>query len=249
MPCPNCGNNLTEQTIENQRLLHCVRCGVTFFEENAINRISEEAAIRIRADRREDIISDSPKNCPRDHTPLAEVKNEGRVPPNVVLLRCTTCRGLLVYPHDLVVFARAQHAKLNYYKLWSKPMDSLRSVLILTFLLFTVSAIGAGMYALSRPAPPPSRATELITNIEIRASGSLVLISFKTAVPAQSKIVFKESVSGQVIENVITTKLQTFHQLTTGELDLSQDIYYQIFVYDLEAQEVGRSDEVKLNIQ
>jgi hypothetical protein len=72
-------------------------------------------------------------------------------------------------------------------------------------------------------------------------------VTFSTSVPAQSKIIFTESRSGRVIEKVITTSLQTSHQLTTGELDLTQDIYYQIIIYDAQAKEIARSDEIKLN--
>ncbi len=232
--------------LAGQELHHCLKCGVTFLDEQGLDKLSLEDAYRLMQDRREDFVSEKSKSCPRDLTPLSLTADESSLS-HVSILKCATCHGVMVYPNDLVILKTAQDAKLTRHKGWEEPVRSLKHVLVLTFLGFLVVGIAAGSYQLARPTLFRPQATELIRNIESFKSGNFVLVAFTTAVPAQSKIIFTESLSGRVIEKVVSTTLQTSHQLTTGELDLTQDIYFQVVIYDGQATEIGRSDEIKLN--
>jgi hypothetical protein len=162
---------------------------------------------------------------------LAAVLNDEAVPRDVTLLRCQRCRGIFAYSDDLVKFKKAQGAKVDYYKMWQAPFSSLKSVIVLTFIM----VISVGLYfsysALQTNTARRLQASDLIKNTQVSAKGRFLFMTFQTQSPTRSQIIFNDKTTGQQIVKNIADKPTLTHVFTTTELNLSDEITYQIVLY------------------
>lgn len=237
MLCPNCKEKMNEDVVDQQAILHCSNCGGTFFQENGINRISITAAEMLASDKKINAISNGDKLCPRDHIVLTALRSEESIPQDVILLRCDTCRGIFAQPNDLVIFKKAQSVKIDYFKIWGIPLPSIKSIAVMSFLLF-VSVISLLTYsAWQKQNIYRIQAEDLVQNIFVTTSNRYLFISFKTLLPLRSRIIFTDTTTKQKIEKVISSKAATFHQLTTADVNIENDIYYQIILTDEKGRE------------
>lgn len=254
MLCPNCGQAMNLVTADNQKILHCSNCGGSFFEENGINRISLTTAQNLADDKKSDEISGSEKKCPKDENLLKPISTNFNqfqpiltpIPPDVTLLRCSKCRGIFAYPDDLVKFKQAQVAKIEYFKLWQLPLPSLKSVIILgvTALIFTAVLVN---YTYFQNGLYSTKASDLIKKFYISSSNNYLFLFFKTEKPFRSKIIFEDATNKKTINKIISSQPKTIHQLTTGDINLENEIYYQIVLMDEKGREI-KTEVRKLKI-
>lgn len=238
MLCPNCSQQMDYVTADNQAVLHCGNCGGSFFSENAINRVSITSAEKLAADKKTDEISGKNKLCPKDGSALTSIQNPETVPQDVTLLRCPSCRGIFVFPDDLVKFKQAQVVKIKFFKLWHKPLPSLQAVLVLSFVgiisLVVISRFNTFINQFSYRAS----ASDLIKKIYISKSGRYLFLSFKTKTPFKSEIIFDDKTTGIKIKKIISQEPTTFHYLTTGDVNSEDEIFYQIILTDEKGKEI-----------
>ncbi len=231
MSCPNCGQELRAYHLDNQSVFHCRNCGGTFFDENGVNRISLRSSVQLAADRKNDEISGDQKRCPKDGNRLLAILNDEAIPHEVTLLRCQSCRGIFVYPEDLVRFKKAQGAKVDYYKMWQTPLSSLRTVIVLTFIM----VISAGLYftynTIQNNTARRLQAADQIKNMSITVSGRFLFMTFQTATAVRSQIILNDkTINKKIVKNIADKPTKT-HVFTTTELNLADEITYQIVLY------------------
>lgn len=238
MSCPNCTHLMNYLNLDNQHVLHCGNCGSSFFEENAINRITQLSAKKLADDKKSEDISGQKKVCPLDHEALYPLEESEAIPQNVTLLKCRRCHGIFSYPDDLVRFKQAQKAKIEYYKVWVKPLSSIKSVAVISLTIFIIGTVIYQSSMFINRFSFPSQATDLITKINLTSSGRYLMIFFKTKTPFQSKIIFQDRTLNQVHEKIINDQPQTIHQITTGDLNLDNEVWYQIILTDEEGKQI-----------
>lgn len=248
MFCPNCHQPMSLVTADKQNILHCGNCGGSFFEENGINRITVETAQSLSEDKQSDEISGEVKKCPKDQTLLKPILTNPPLtdqfqpistplPPEVTLLRCPKCSGIFAYPDDLIKFKKAQAAKIEYFKLWHIPFPSLKAVIILSAVgLFFMTALVN--YTFFQKGLAPASAHDLVKKVYLSRSGPYLFIFFKTQTPFRSKIIFEDRTEKKTVIKIISGEAKTIHQLTTADLNLENEIYYQIVLTDERGKEV-----------
>lgn len=248
MLCPNCNQTIDYINLDSQHILHCHNCGASFFEENAINRISIKSAELLADDKLTDEVFGNAKNCPKDKTKLNLIENNETMPQDVTLLRCPSCRGIFSYPDDLLRFKKAQDVKIEFFKLWNKPLPSLRTVLVLSFVAimsFTViSRFSTFLNQMSRQ----SQATDLIKKIYISKSDRYLFISFKTDTQFRSEIIFTDITTGGKIMKTISNNPTNLHYLTTGDVNLDNEVFYQLILIN-DKGKIIKTDSKKLEIK
>ena len=247
MVCPNCKEKLTEDILDGQSVLHCANCGGSFFQENGINRISISSAQKLAAETKVNNISSKEKLCPKDQTLLVPFQSEESIPPDVILLHCNTCQGIFTYPNDLVIFKKAQAVKIDYFKLWGIPLPSIKSIAVLSvFLVVSLVSLLAYTYWQNQNISN-IQAQDLVKNIYLTSANRYLFISFKTLLPLKSRLIFTDATSGQTIEKIINSDPSTFHQLTTTDVNLEDEVFYQIILTDEKGRET-KTEIKKLEI-
>lgn len=237
MTCPNCTHLMNYVNLDKQNILHCANCGTSFFEENGINRISQASAEKLALDKKIEEIEGHEKLCPLDHLRLTPL-SEGVLPEGVVILKCKRCQGVLIFPDDLLNFKKAQAAKIEFFKAWAKPLPSLRTVLVISFTAVVLGSVFYQFNTFFKYYSASSQASNLIKKISISKSGRYLLIFFKTQTPFQSKVIFQDLTTNSQIEKIINQTPSKIHQLTTGDLNLEDEILYQIVLTDSKGKEI-----------
>ena len=248
MSCPNCGSEMTVKVLENQTILHCPTCGGSFFEENGINRITLHEAENLALDKKTDDVSGDNKLCLKDQTRMKPLTNQENIPADVTLLLCSVCKSIFSYPDDLIKFKQAQEAKLNYYKTWKMPLPSLQSVAVLSFIALVSAALFSRFLFFNNGSLSPSQAQDLIKNVNFTSSNRYLFISFKTTIPVTAKIILTDKNTKTTMTKIISSTPKTLHILTTGDIPLTDEIWYQIVVKDKDGKEIKtemRKMEVK----
>lgn len=196
------------------------------------------------SEKKTDELSGEEKYCPLDKTLLLPVQSEA-VPLDVTLLKCVDCRGVFAFPDDLVRFKRAQKAKINFFKLWSKPLPSLKSVLVVSFFAVTTLSLIASFISFSNLKYSTSSAADVIQHLVTLRTGNTVFISFSTTRAAVTHIKVKDKTSKKTFTISISSEPTTLHVLTTTKIDPTHDVYYELIITDNEGHEI-RSPEKKL---
>lgn len=238
MFCPNCGNHLENLSLDSQKVLHCSNCGASFFEANAVNRISLSTAQKLASDRRTNEISAAEKLCPKDKTVLTRIMDNQAVPQDATLLRCSSCAGIFVFPEDLVRFKVAQKAKVDFFKIWNVPFSPLRNVLVMGFVLLVSISLYFGMQAVREGTSQQLKAEDVLKNVSLTSSGRYVFVSFKTTRAFRSEIFFSDLTRGTTIRKTISSTPTTLHALTITDLPLENKLTYQIVLYDNRGKEI-----------
>ncbi len=250
MLCPNCHQPMNLVNADKQNILHCSNCGGSFFEENSINRITVETAQKLADDKKTDEIVGKEKKCPKDGQVLKAIPSDFNqwqmattpLPPDITLLRCQKCAGIFAYPDDLINFKQAQSAKIEYFKSWGMPLPSLKSVVIfgLTGLFFLTVIIN---YTFFQKGLAPTSARDLIKKVHLSRSGHYLFIFFKTETPFRSTIVFRDVTEKKTVTKIISPQPKNLHQLTTGDFNLDNEIYYQIILTDDKGKQIKTEEE------
>jgi len=233
--------------LDKQNVLHCGNCGCSFFTENSINRITADSALKLVSDKKSDDISGGEKICPLDHGPLRPMDESEAIPQDITILQCENCRGVFVYPDDLLAFKKAQAAKVDYYKAWIKPLPALRTVLVISFAALVLGTVVLQSNTFINKFSYQSQASDLITKINFSKSGRYLFVFFKTKSPQKSIIIFTDKTANLTIKKVINTQTSTIHQLTTADVNYYNEIWYQVILVDSKGKEV-KTESKKLII-
>jgi len=228
---------------DNQTILHCSNCGASFFEPNGINRISILTAQKLSSDHAGDEISGEEKLCPRDKSVMKTVADDEAVPTNVTLLRCPTCRGIFAYPDDLWRFKSAQKAKLEFFKLWDKPLPTLRAVMLFSFFALISATIIIGGYSAASRRTTQTQAENVISHVNFTLSGRYLLLTFKTATPMTSSLVLSDKKTGKITTKVVSDQPATVHYLTISDINKRDEIYYVISAVDNSGSKVTTEEK------
>lgn len=235
---------MEEDVVDGQAILHCLNCGGTFFQKNGINRISFETAKKLASEKQSSDVSTQDKLCPKDQTTLTPLPSKENIPPDVILFRCVTCEGVFASPDDLVIFKKAQEVKIDYFKLWGIPFASFKSIAVVSFLLFISVVSFTAILYLQKQNIYQIQAKDMIKNLFLTTSNQYLFVSFKTSLPVRSRIVFTNRTTSQTIEKIINSQPTTDHRLTTTDIKLGDEIYYQIILSD----EKGRETKTEMKL-
>ncbi len=235
MLCPNCNQPMNLVIADDQKILHCSNCGGSFFEENGINKITLNTAQTLAEDKKSDEISSNEKKCPKDQTLLKPIlpncnqshQISSHISDDITLLHCQKCRGIFAYPDDLISLKKTQVAKIEYYKHWQLPLNLLKKTIILGVgaLIFTAVIVN---YTYFQKALNQANASDLIKKLYLSRSANYLFLFFKTEKPFRSKVIFQDATDKKIIKKILSPQPKTIHQLTTTEINLENDIYYQI---------------------
>ncbi len=248
MTCPNCQHKLKTVSMDNQTVRHCSRCGGSFFEENGINRITLSSALKLARDKKVLRITGETKECPIDDTPMPQIRNEELIPAGVALHRCPVCRGIFTYPDDLLRFKRAQKVKLQFFKLWGKPLPSTQTILVLSFLSVVSASLVASLITTQQEKGSYSQAAELIVNPTFTNYNGALYISFTTRAPATSQIDIIDQDTHEIISRTINDHVSTVHLVSIQTIDLSHRFTYQITLTDAHGKTV-KTKEAEMKVK
>jgi Zn-finger nucleic acid-binding protein len=241
MLCPNCSEHLETLELSHQKVLHCNNCGGSFFEENGINRITEQDAKTLTQGAQNNIVMGTPKICPKDNIFLHSINNDEAIPSYVSLLKCPKCNGVFAYSDDLIKFKKAQNAKLEFFKVWQNPLPALKSVLVLSFLAVLSLTVFSNLNSRSLQI---TKADSFIGTVSFTHSGRYLFVNFSTATPFTSSILITDKTTNSSHVTPISPKLSKLHYATITA-DTAHTLYYQIILEDGRGKEI-KTDEKKL---
>lgn len=242
--CPNCNHGLTPLTVATDSLgkmeiEHCYFCGGVWFDHYLINRFSTHEAIYLsRMASKEDLLKTKGSNkCPRDTTPLTQIRGES-VPPDTTVLSCPTCGGNFVTKSDLLTLKKAQKIKIDYFKTWKIPLPALSAVLIPSLFLFIATA---GVFLTVRNVQKAQeariKAKELIgVPVVVVSERNTVLVSFSTSAPTTASIVYKSKSEKEPHTVPVSTQKQTQHTITLQNLEPKTTYTLKIYVEEIPEQ-------------
>lgn len=248
MMCPNCGKKIKKVEFDNQNILHCANCGCTFFEQNGINRISLKSARTLAWDKKESFIKGSELACPKDSSIMISVQNEDAIPVDVTLLRCPSCYGVFAHPEDLLKFKQAQNIKIRFFKIWSKPLPSLQTILVLSFVGFLILTVAASVLNLNNSQVSTTSAQDQISNVYAKQTSTFLFISFNTKVAYRTSIKLRDVQTGEIVTKQVSSNFNTLHTLTLEGINTQHPIYYQILLEDKNGDKITTEEKV-LKIQ
>lgn len=248
MNCPNCDKKMKQKLLDKQTLYHCPNCGSTFFDQNGINRITLTSASELNKDKKQEFYSPDNKLCPRDKTEMKELEKEDSIPREVSLFQCPTCWGIFVYPQDLVTFKKAQKVKIQFFKLWGKPLPSVQNILIFGFLaLVSVSMLGA-LLTVQKQRSQVSQAAGPAKNIKFEHMNNGVVVYFTTTLPYTSKIVMTDKTRDITIVKTISDIPVMIHILNMKDADIRSGMTYHLELRDENGTLMMTEDQV-MNIK
>ena len=230
MNCPNCGARFTEIKLKNISVDHCSVCGITFFDENEINRISLSEANVLSENKTNESISGTEKLCPKDKTSMIAFIAPS-IPQYVTILKCKKCAGLLAFADDLVNLKKAQKAKIKYYTTWQKPLPALKTVLVISFIfVVSLSIIYTITPFFQTPTSTSIKATQEICPLDVILSGNTIFIYCKSPYAYRSQAHFYNSRTKETIVRNINTEPKDIHLLSVPYDDIapSSDICVSI---------------------
>ena len=247
MSCPNCGELMKSAVRDGRTVSHCSTCGATFFEDNDINRISVESAQRLAEDKYLNTLvrSSALKKCPKDGSVMQAVMNSEAIPRSVTLFHCKQCNGVFAGPDELLHFKRAQHVKIDYFKVWEMPLPRLKSVLIIFVFALLSGSVYFGVNSLYHSASYRSEASELIQKVNLYSSGRYILISFKTKTPFTSEIILQDQTNDEKIIMPLMKTLSTSHVATLTDINKAHSFTFKIRLTDKDGKSV-ETEEKKL---
>lgn len=231
MQCPNCSQTMEVLNCDNEIILHCKTCGSSFFDLGGIKHITAGSARRLADDAQGHYVLGNEKLCPKDHTLLIQKIDDPAVPQNTVILECSTCHGVFAYPDDLLKYKGIKDPT-PISPLSMKLLPAPKTIFMLG--LFAVFSLGIFMNygAISRSLSLNSKADEMIKKVYTASDSQkhYLFFDFTTENAVTSQIKFTDRTTGKEIVKDVSSKPQKVHHLTTTELDLTHNLFYQIIL-------------------
>ncbi len=233
MTCPQCNetlNLLTITTIDGKEktVYECLDCGGHFIENFLVNFISTETAHNIDSvlPKKHNQINQSIK-CLHCGQTMFSIKEN--IPQTVTVYNCPNSHGDFFPKGQLLLFKKAQDAKINYHKLWGIPLKTAFAVIIPLFILFTsVTVLPNLIQQIENTKETRIKASELTsTPLITPLSDTQVLISFSTTNQVVTKIIFT---SGKEGEYFVSESPDSNHILQLDNLSPSTKYTYRIII-------------------
>lgn len=196
MTCPQCSQTLSTLEIyttdgKEKLIEECLNCGGHFLENYLVNFISVETARNI------DSVLPKIKNqsvgeikCHKCGQQMFAISEE--LPSTVTAYNCPNSHGDFFPKGQLLLFKKAQEAKINYHKLWGIPIKTVFAVIIPLFIVFSsVTILPSVVNELNKNQDERVKASEILTTPLITPlSDSEILISFSTINTVPTDIIF-----------------------------------------------------------
>ncbi len=245
MKCPVCQSKLIDRESDNQPLLHCRRCGGTYFEQNGINRISVSTANKLSSDKTEKITTPLDLSCPKDQSLMIRISDEEAIPLDVEIFRCPSCYGLFAPSEDLKKFKKAQRAKIQFFKIWGKPMPSPRAVLAFSFIGLIGLGLLLSLIVSNFRYTKTAAADQNIKNIYVKRDKTMAFVSFITSADYRSKITLTNKKTGEKKTLVVSKDPTQVHVATLTNLKEKDQLVYEIILVDDRGEEI-KSKQMEL---
>lgn len=236
MHCPNCHGLFVEEILNRQKVLHCGNCGCSFFAVDGINRITERSAQKLAHDRKMDYVYPEKKLCPIDQSQMQLLRDK-ELTREADLFRCEKCRGIFVYPEDLLLFKKSQNIILEYFKILHRTLPSPAIAMVLSLLLILSAAILTSQIKTGNKTTA-IQATEAITESTVYVKESVLSVDFKTKLYVKSKILVTDPMTGKSKTLDISTFPSRSHHLEAGIAVSSAIIYYRLVLVNLDGKQM-----------
>ena len=233
MTCPQCNDTLNLLTITTtdgkEKAIHeCLDCGGHFLENYLVNFISTETAHNIDSvlPKKHNKVNESIK-CIHCGQPMFAITDN--VPQTVTVYNCPNSHGDFFPKGQLLLFKKAQDAKINYHKLWGIPLKTAFAVIIPLFVLFTsVTVLPSLVKEINTSKETRIKASELTsTPLITPLSDTQVLISFSTVSKVTTQILLT---SNKTETYTVSETPDTNHILQISNLEPSTSYKYIIII-------------------
>ncbi len=234
MTCPQCTENLNLLEIvttdgEVKHVEECLNCGAHFLEGYLINFISAETARNIDSvlPKKHLPVSPEPK-CHHCGQVMFAIKDDA-VPQTVTVYNCPNGHGDFFPKGQLLLFKKAQDAKINYHKLWGIPLKTAFTVIIPLFVLFTsVTLLPSVIKELNKNQENRVKASEILTApLLTPLSDTQVLLSFSTKNQVATNLVFTQGLNKTF---VVSKTPEINHLISLDNLPPSTTFKYLIVI-------------------
>jgi len=157
---------------------------------------------------------------------MSSIKDDS-VPATVTIFSCPNNHGDFFPVNQLLLFKKAQDAKINFHKLWGIPVKSAFAVLMPAIIIFTAIAVIPNVLNMMRTTQESRvKASEILTQPLITPiSQTQVLINFSTRQPSTTNIRFTEGLT-QTYE--VSKTETTNHLLMVNDLQPATSYKYVI---------------------
>ncbi len=234
MTCPLCHEQMSSIEIETTdgqitSVDECHNCGGHFLPPVLANFISQNTAKNI-----DSIIPKATSLpiaapvCPHCHQNMSSIKDDA-VPQTVTVFSCPNNHGDFYPKNQLLLFKKAQDAKINYHKLWGIPLKSAFAVIVPVIVLFTaITVIPNVVDQIRLNQENRVKAGDILTQPLITPiSGTQVLISFSTKNSVKTSITFTEGLNKTFD---VSSKEDTNHLLSVDDLKPQTSYKYYITI-------------------
>lgn len=247
MTCPHCHADLTAidiQTTDGQTtsIQECLNCGGHFLPPILANFISTNSAKNIDSivPKSSSVPAAAPI-CPQCHQTMSSIKDDS-VPETVTVFTCPNNHGEFYPKNQLLLFKKAQDAKINYHKLWGIPLKSAFAVIIPVVIVFTAITVIPNVLNLMQTSQENRvKASDILTQPLITPiSSTQVLISFSTKNSVKTSITFTEGLNRTID---VSTTPQTNHLISVTDLK-PQTTYKYFITLDNQGKKVNSADYI-----
>lgn len=237
--CPDCGGVLVplNEKLENGKdisINYCFSCGGYWCDHWKANDISYNDFVKLSAKLpvfdKETVYGGNGK-CPFCSVLLDILRSES-VPVDLRIKVCPQCQGNWFPQGQFSKFKIAQKAKLDYFKTWNIPIQSIFQVLIPVFILvFLGASIPVSMYLSQKQQNDQISASELVHNVQVIPAGEKqVIIAFSTNIALPTEVEYGKAIF-DFKKVPVSVSASTFHSVHLANLDLEK-YYYRIIVHE-----------------
>lgn len=247
MTCPLCHEatsaieiNTTDGQVTD--IDECLNCGGHFLPPVLANFISLNTAKNVDSvvPKANSVPLASP-TCPHCHQNMSSIKDDS-VPQTVTVFSCPNNHGEF-YPKDqLLLFKRAQDAKINFHKLWGIPLKSAFAVMIPVLVIFSaITVVPNLLNQMKLNQENRVKAGEILTQPLITPiSANQVLISFSTQNSVKTSLTFTEGLNKTLD---VSLEPNTNHLLSVDGLS-PQTTYKYIINIDDNGRKVSTTEYI-----
>jgi len=237
------------QNIDNQIVLHCSTCGSSFFDKDTIDKISPASARKLGEDAQGNYVLGQQKTCPKDHSLLIAPPEKNITSSKALLLTCSTCGGIFIYPDDLLKYKNIAPKKGDFSPI-TRLIPAPKTLFLLSTFAVISLAVLLNLNTISRNYSGTTRANDIISSVTTTSDDNkrYLFLYFKTISPFISSVEFYDKTTGEKILKQIAIEPKTIHQFTTTNLDLSHELYYRIILSEKGQKDIV-GDEKKLVIK
>jgi hypothetical protein len=233
MTCPQCSQTLSNLEIyttdgKAKNIEECLNCGGHFLDNYLINFISVETARNIDSVLPKTKTTNASEiKCHKCGQQMFAISED--IPKTVTVYNCPNSHGDFFPKGNLLLFKKAQDAKINYHKLWGIPIKTVFSVIIPLFVIFSsVTILPSVVNELNNNQDERVKASEILTSPLITPlSDSEVLISFSTINLVETDIIFT---SGLQKTLTVSTKPDKNHLVGVKDLPPATTFKYIIVI-------------------